>query len=285
MAPGPEKDVSVFDFLYIDSQRIAVFLAQFGEFGHLTGLTRTVAEGSNRSGAYNVHIAKMDFADTAQTSLQKQYDQRWMAPLTFLDQSKDMIQRSIQRARIGDLVLTSGKLALFDMALLEKAWKLDFVKKAIRSNEETQSIINGHRRSERRRAKAQQISAAQNESEAGLEFMGILPHLIQATISDQDNAVWCILRQDGLTTPANEIFLKHGVAVTGTWNIVGITDALPEEEIDEVLALEQMRAAQTLGGMSALLAGQLVTPIKIVLGRPKAAFGVTPLLIFREIGA
>jgi hypothetical protein len=288
MAPAPKKDVSVFDFLYVDAQRISVFLAQFDEYGHLTGLTKTVSTGSNTGGTWNAQIAKRDFSDSAQSSVQKQYDQRWMAPLTFLDKTQSMMKRDLATARIGDLALTSGDLSLFDMSLLEKAWKLDFVKKAIVSTmgEQTQSIIQGRNRSERRRAgKPQEASSAQKDAEAGLEFMGILPHLIQATVFDQNDAVWCILRQEGLTTPANEIFLKHGVSVSGTWNIVGIIDALPDDDIDEVAALQQLVAANKLGGMSAAFASHMVMPVKLMLGRPKESFGITPILIFREIGA
>jgi hypothetical protein len=95
MAPAQEKDDSVFDFLYVDVQRIAVLLAQFDEYGHLTGLTKTVSTGSNTGGTWNVSVAKRDFSDSEQSSLQKQYDQRWIAPLTFLDKTQSMMKRDL----------------------------------------------------------------------------------------------------------------------------------------------------------------------------------------------
>ena len=288
MALAQEKDVSVFDFLYVDVQRISVFLAQFDEYGHLTGLTKTVSAGSTSGGTWNVTVAKRDFSDSEQSSIQKQYDQRWMAPLTFLDKTQSMMKRGLATARIGDLVLASGNLSMFDMSLLEKTWKLDSVKKVAVSTMgvDTRSVSQIQSRPERRKAaKSQQTSAAQTEAEAVFELMGILPHLIQATVFDDKNSVWCNLRQEGLTTPANEIFLKHGISVSGVWNIVGIIDALPEEEMDEILALQQNIAANKLGGMSAAFASHIVMPVKAFLGRPKEAFGITPILIFREIGA
>ena len=152
--------------------------------------------------------------------------------------------------------------------------------------EQTQSVIRVRSRSERRRVgKRQESTSAQKDAEAGLEFMGILPHLIQATIADGDSTVWCILRQESLTTPANEIFLKHGVSVSGTWHIVGIIDALPDHEDDEVSRYNQIIGANRLGGMSAAFASHIVIPVKTALGRPKEAFGITPILIFRQIGA
>ena len=288
MAPGQEKEDSVFDFLYVDAQRIAVFLAQVDENGHLTGLSKTVSTTSNKGGTWNAQIAKRDFSDSEQSSIHKQFDPRWIAPLNFLAEAQSMMKRDLEAARIGDLVLTSGELSMFDMSLLEKAWKLDFVKKAVVSSmgEQTQSVIRGRSRSERRRAgKLQESASAQKDAEAGLEFMGILPHLIQATIANGDHTVWCILREESLTTPANEIFLKHGVAVSGTWHIVGMIDALPDYESDEISRYNQIVAANRLGGMSAAFASHIVIPVKTALGRPKEAFGITPILIFRQIGA
>jgi len=55
--------------------------------------------------------------------------------------------------------------------------------------------------------------------------------------------------------------------------------------MDEILALQQNIAANKLGGMSAAFASHIVMPVKAFLGRPKEAFGITPILIFREIGA
>lgn len=288
MAAVQEKEDSVFDFLYVDAQRIAVFLAQIDNNGHLVGISTNVSSSSSKGGTWNAQIAKRDFSDSGQSSLQKQFDPRWIAPLNFLDEFQNMMKRDLETAQIGDLVLASGALSIFDMSLLEKAWKLESVKKAIVSTmgEQTRSVVQGRSRSERRRADKQQASSdAQKDAEAGLEFMGILPHLIQATVSDGDDALWCILRQEGLTTPANEIFLKHGVSVSGTWRIVGIIDALPDHGSDEVSLFNQIAAARKLGGMSAAIASHMVIPVKAALGRPKEAFGVTPMLIFRQIGA
>ena len=53
MAQDPEKGDSVYDFLYVDARRIAVFLSQFGQYGHLTSLTRAELEASSTSGGLN----------------------------------------------------------------------------------------------------------------------------------------------------------------------------------------------------------------------------------------
>src|SRR5713226_8037314 len=87
MVPGPEKDVSVFDFLYIDSQRISLFLSQFSQYGHLTALAKSVTASSSTAGGVDIKLAKIEGTEAEQTTLSKQYDAQWIAPLTFLDQA------------------------------------------------------------------------------------------------------------------------------------------------------------------------------------------------------
>ena|ERR1700730_5384451 len=107
MARAPAKEDSVFDFLYIDALRLAHFLSQFSEFGHLTTLTRSVSETGSSSGGVNLHVAKIDTAVSGQTAQTRQFDAQWIAPLSFLDRANErgMISRGLGEARIGRLVL------------------------------------------------------------------------------------------------------------------------------------------------------------------------------------
>src|SRR5436305_1846102 len=117
MAQDPEKGDSVYDFLYVDARRIAVFLSQFEQYGHLTSLTRTVSETSSASGGVSVVAAKLDTAASEQSSQTRQFDPQWLVPLAFLDKAdqRGMIVRDLGDARIGQLVLISGRLAMFDL--------------------------------------------------------------------------------------------------------------------------------------------------------------------------
>jgi hypothetical protein len=126
MARGLEQGDSVYDFLYVDARRIAVFLSQFNQYGHLTLLTRAASETSSTSGGVNVVAAKLDTGASEQTSQTRQFDPQWLAPLSFLDQANErgMIFRDLVQARIGQLVLVSGRLAMFDLGVMRDAWNL-----------------------------------------------------------------------------------------------------------------------------------------------------------------
>jgi hypothetical protein len=284
MARGPGEEDSVYDFLYIDARRLAHFLSQFSDYGHLTALTRSVNETSTSSGGVNVHIAKVDTGTSAQTSQVSQFDAQWIAPLTFLDQanSRGMIARGIEEARVGRLVLVSGELAVFDLAIMQSAWSLNFIKRLL-----VDATRHGDGqpapRHERRRQERGGDAAPQPPAEAALELLKLLPHRIIAATRTNGQSVWCNLREDALTIPASDLLLKHGAAISGTWSTVGVVDALPDTE-DETQAyqLSQMNAAMSLGSLGGVI-GNLAPGVRAMLGRPKEAFVMTPLLIFREV--
>jgi hypothetical protein len=79
------------------------------------------------------------------------------------------------------------------------------------------------------------------------------------------------------------LLLKHGVGIEGTWSMLGVLDALPISGFDEMKAdLSQVTAAESLGALGLLL-GKLGPAIRRMLGRPDGSYGITPLLIFREV--
>ena len=72
--------------------------------------------------------------------------------------------------------------------------------------------------------------------------------------------------------------LKHGAILSGTWNIVGILDALPEvveSDTSVAAALGNTPLAQVVQSLAPL--------VRQIMGRPAHAYGLTPLLILREI--
>lgn len=105
--------------------------------------------------------------------------------------------------------------------------------------------------------------------------MQLLPHGIQGRlIGDLQRTVWFTLREDGLSTNAADVFLKHGSHIAGSWNIVGIVDALPSFAFSPQSPFED--------GMQKAIA-DLGASLRPAVGRPNDAWGMTPLLIFREV--
>lgn len=297
MARAPRKVDSVYDFLYVDARRIAVFLSQFSEYGHLTSLTRAASESSSTSGGVNVVAAKLDTGTSAQTNLTRQFDPQWLAPLSFLDQAsqRGMIVRDLAEARIGQLALVSGRLAMFDLGIMRSAWGIDAIKDAIiqqASNEAAGSAeSNAHQmsRNERQRLERERKVAVTKEIGANLEMLKLLPHTIQTSIRTKEIEIWSSLPEENLIVPASELLIKHGHVVAGEWTMVGVVDAFPDQPIPTVEAdadqfVTFALAAMSLGALWQMIAA--LAPIaRMALGRPQTSFGMTPLLIFREVSA
>lgn len=284
MVRALEKDDSVYDFLYIDSRRLALFLSQFDQYGHLTALTRSVNETASKSGGVNVQIAKMDTSSSAQTAQTRQFDTQWVAPLTFLDQAnqRGMISRDLENSGIGRLSLVTGELALFDLAVIQTAWGLDHVKKLLKqaSSASTPQPIN---RQERRKSEKVGGGDPSSEFDAAISLLKTFPHAILATIQVDGQSVWSSVHADGLIVSASDLMIKHGVHIAGPWNMVGVVDALPDQdEPDQAAIVRQEAAAASLGSLGPFISG-IAPAVRGLLGRPKSAYGMTPLLIFREV--
>ena len=283
MEPDPGREDSVYDFLYVDERRIAVFLSQFSEYGNLTSLTRSVTETSTSSGGLGVAgFAKLDQADAEQTGQTRQFDPRWLAPLRFLDEAakKEMLVRELLVARIGQLVLPSGRLALFDLGLMRNAWEVPAIRSEIIKNAVSQQSQEDKQRS------ARVLREAEKTISAGLDFLRILPHSILSSIRVGESEVWFSLREENMIVPAPELVIKHGYLIPGEWSAVGILDAVPNEIFpsEQDQQVEYMMAALSLGSLWEGIA-TIASIARTTLGRPVSAFGMTPLLIFREVSA
>ena len=310
-AHGDQSTDSVFDFLYYDATRIASFLSQFDSSGHLTTVTQ--GERAHRSKQENTalktegSIAVAKGAVTRETDRgaeygresQRIYDPRWANALAFLDylDERRLLHRELESARIGQIVLFSGELSLFDLGVLRRMWDLPAVKKMIlnAAGNQQPNEHGGANRQERRKLAASdraKASSLPNEAELALELLTILPHAVQAAISTDFQSVWASLKEENLTIAAADLFMKHGLTIAGDWNVVGILDALPDE-IDyqpadgeaPLSALKQMVAGSKLGFFGFSMAPHLVPPVRQLLGRPSTSYGFTPLLLFREIAA
>jgi hypothetical protein len=288
MAAAQEPEDSVYDFLYIDARRISHFLSQLTQYGSIVSLTRAVSESNTSGGGINVVAAKMDTASSQQTTQTRQFDAQWIAPLTFLDEAskRGMIRVGLEHARIGNLVLISGSLSLFDLSVIKAAWEIPGVKtmmlKAISTPDgQVPEQAGGNRQERRRHAREKSGPAVMPEREVGFEMLKNLPHATLAALNVGSASVWTTLREDSLVVAASDILLKHGVNIAGVWNIVGILDAFPD---DDESALNNFVGGASLGSLGEFV-GTFGPATRTLLGRPAESYGMTPLLIFREVNA
>lgn len=292
--------------MYHDSRRIASFLAQFEGDGHLQQFTRTKdhskgkRETSGHEARGNVGIAAGKLHGGTETSLDlsdgysKVFDPYWANARAFLDylSDRDMLQRELEAARMGQIVLVKGSLIISDLKMLQALWDLPTVKnsmiKAVQAtgDQEAETPPAGQNRLEKRKAQAQKRYPAKveipDELAITMEVLPHMPHGGQMHIVAGDHPIWAPISDGCLVSPISELILKHGPKIAGEWSAVGILDALPWEEGAEMTALEMIKIGM-MGASISNAALSLAGPIREVMGRPLLSYGMTPLLVFREV--
>lgn len=296
-APDEPQTSSVYDFLYHDGRRIASFLAQFDPNGHLKELTQKFgtdeSSTSDDTGGWRLgpRAAGVDgkFSDKNSTARRddtiKVFDPTWSNAREFLNllAQESLLERDVSQATIGQFVLFKGRLTIDDLQMMINIWGLPTVKKlmggakaslpempkAARSNPSLRAIHE---------AAVAEAKSNQLGSQLFMEMIPALPHTVQATVTGNEQ-VWCTLNREGLTFEPTDIVLKFGKSIPGEWAVIGILDAVPDSQPSgEIQNVDYLSG----GGVAKLM--DAVTPmVRTFLGRPYDAYGITPLLIFREV--
>lgn len=278
----PEKN-SVFDIFYHDPRRIGSFLSQFVPSGHLQSITEgtSVNDAEHSKGGFEGKVSlplvaearvPMEIGATSSTSesASKTYDPIWANALAFLDylHQEDLIVDDIEVARIGQFVQASGELVIIDLEFLQRMYRMGELQDRARNfpNPETGEIR----------------PAA--DVDIDLYALQNVPPQLQMYITPAgETPIYGGLKSDGLASPVGDLFMKYGHHITGEWTVVGIKDAEPEGTAEEVLSAKTNLAAKV---QSAFLNEYMMVSgrLRAWLGRQPSCYGITPLIILRQIG-
>lgn len=255
-AVGSPKDPSVYDFVYVDRERIASTLSQFDDNGSLVKLTRSDGLKGSKGGEAGVSgFVKGNIGEETTQSLGQEYDPSWLAPLNFLDvlSSENMLLTDLDAARIGQLVLVSGALSIADLTIFSGMWENPVLRKTLIAAAIEQP--EGNRRD--RRSSQQSSKQPPNPAEVAISILGMMPHYLQATIGS-DPAIWCNLEPEKMQMAVGDFAMKHGTYIPGKWHAVGILDARPENDFEEY--------AQPPQNVLAAALGEMWGPVRFLLG-------------------
>lgn len=297
---GEPVNDSVFDFLYHDSRRIASFLSQFDNNGLLTGLTQSESAtiGGKRSKKFGLSgnapliggggiDVELGSGETGNQALERVYDPFWANALQFLDvlEERSMIQRDITASRIGQFVLMRGSLIIADMVPYREIWKSDVIKRFLKATlgDDDDGEPTGNRQQRReQKAKARNAPSKPTEAELVLELLPHLPHSPQINVVSDDTAAWGTVDAAYLSGTFADLSLKHGSKIAGEWAVLGIVDGLPFEADQALTDLEKAMVGMTTDTVTKVPL-EIGPNVRQLLGRPLLSYGITPLLVFREV--
>jgi hypothetical protein len=96
-----------------------------------------------------------------------------------------------------------------------------------------------------------------------------------------ESIIWYPLTDEFVVGSIGDLILKHSTNISGEWHVVGVVDAVPDDFVP--LTLEQFFVSSTPVQSLEQYVERLARVSRTILGRPSAAYGVTPIVIFRKI--
>jgi hypothetical protein len=291
----------VYDFLYHDARRIASFLAQFKTYGVPQNVKASESAGRATSTKTAISAgggvplvaqgqAALDQTNTSdeRDATEHTYDPLWRNALDLRDylEEEGLINRDITAANIGQFIIASGELTVLNAAVMRETWvspilRAGAVKQAMnvaqakcRANPANAALKGPDKAKAERTA----METAKFNAEVAIDNLKYYPHSINCIIKGDGFSAWAPLHEEGITGAATDLALMHGSEVPGLWNLLGILDArpspIPAQEI--ILPSEvPLHFAPSIKNF-ANMAGTL-------LGRSPEAYGMTALLLFREV--
>lgn len=269
---GSQSIESLYDFVYLDRDRLAAFSAQIFDNGTLVGLkvedkVQNQVTSEMSSGLKPVFTAAEKENLTNIRGIEKQFDAGWALPLNVLNKLDELglIKRSLADADFGELVLFSGSINLIDLGIMRELWEPIAAMEAFNNQPKTKTTAK--------------LREAQKEREGSKHIASImkhLPHSIQLRIFNDHEQAWSSLRREFLTINSEDFILKHGASIQGKWHCLAILDGKPYVE-DEGLNIPD--GANDLE----FAMWQMSMQLRLLLGRSGAAYGLTPISIFRSV--
>lgn len=269
---------SIFDFFYLDNPKIKSFYAQLNGLGALNSLKSSSQIGDTRKmeatvGVPTVTGGKLGNDHTATTTSEHLYDGLPTMPREMINKLDELgfIHRELNQEMLGNLVLYEGRLGVLDIGVakellepamnmhikeLDKAKETKKLAQEIRSN--IKEIVSFYKNVPFSLEAKLLVDVGRNEPETNIPLC---------------DEVWMTLNRDEIVGSTYDLNFKHGEFLAGKWFVLGVLDALPFENFTYNTVPNELR-----DGIS-----NLVKTMQTLIGRPDAAFGITPIAIFRVL--
>lgn len=266
MLEQPDIDC-IYDFVYLDIPRLTSYLAQLDDDGILLSIKKTrqltEEQKSLNSVGYNATKTASENNELLGKQAERHYDSTSTALYSVIDRLDELgfIKRNIHESNFGQLLLCSGTITFQDIRMMRNLWdpimKLAFSQQNQGKNSASKSI------------KAKEIDLFKT-------LVMAMPHALLMTLRTEGESLWSSLEESHLKINSDDITLKHGSSFSGHWHVLGILDAKPDHENSQ--AMQSTSNNEIIDGMM-----EVANAIRLFVGRPSNAYGITPIAIFRTV--
>lgn len=274
MAPDSQSIDSLFDYFYVDKERVNALTAQLFPSGVLNTVKQSSSESEKDLKEIKAGIplvgGRTNASEAWSRTQERVFDSSWSLPLNLLAKlSEDQrVKTSLSGSRLGDLVLIKGMMKLFDAQMVHLCMP---ILKRIKINE-LKNEKNGLAKSLLR----DEIAGLENAE----EMVKMLPPTTHIDFADSEgNFSWMSVEPLNLTTALSDVSLKYGPFIPGQWHILCIVDAYADDEkVDNPDAPYPSVTNHLKEAMEPML-----LMMRGMMGRPQGSYGITPLVIFRAV--
>ncbi|PHM40477.1 DUF6414 family protein [Xenorhabdus szentirmaii] len=293
MAQGSQDTGSLYDFLYLDKDRIYSIIAQLNDNGVLKTLKQTNGDRNTDSSELDVTGeasamllkakggAKKKLTEELHESLELTHDTTWSLPLQLLDllSESEYIKQGTDNSRLGSLSLLQGYIKVFDVTTLKQS--LPLLAQFTSLQEATHSPTLPPKA--KKNSKKKDINDMEMSPGITLgmmnQFLSMVPDSLQINFyENSNNQSWMALDKGSLTINSSDLSLKYGSNIPGKWYVLGIIDALPDDSEGGHKFKNYEEDGELKSGLFIM-----IDQLRNLFGRNPHKYGVTPLIIFRKI--
>lgn len=265
----------IFDFLYADHEKVASILSQIEDGGAPSETSVRAQRGKDNKAGLSAKLAGIGGDASVNRNLQYEvrqtYDPLWV-------NSRKLIEHvgalgSSSEIDIGQIRVFDGSLVAFDQSVLPKLMSSSSMRDFIAAG------MDGSQIDGKRNIKA--FNENKKEADVIQTYIASLDLGIQFVLNSMGTGFWFNINRNNLYLHEMDIPLKFPVIISGEWKVLGIIDALPNDQF-ALDHLDEMGAADHIPAMLGNL-GQLIGFTSVLFGRRLDSYGIKPLAIFREI--
>lgn len=257
-------DDALYDFLYVDRAKVSALYAQLFPEGILTNVKKTAQQSfsndNNIGSDIKVFKAEAKSSEGGQEGIEHMFDASWSIPLEVLDELKrrGLVTSSVRGKSLGSIVLTNGLLRVIDYNSMRELWEPAM-----------QLFIEPQQQ--------EQIPNFRDRFEHVIGMLRNMPHTLHAHFLTREAFLWSTLQPSNLTVSADDIILKYGAeVVSGDWQLLFTLDAYPDA--NPSTDATGWSAGEISNGVISMM-----NAVKSQIGRPSNWWGVTPLMIYRDV--
>lgn len=268
MSQENQKETSLYDFFYINTEKIYSYLSQLDNAGLLRSVKRTSSKIDTEGADCSVGlkgILSMSGKDAFQMGegLEKEFDLSQSIPLATIEvlHENGLIKTEIENANYGQIVLIKGSIKIIDFGVFTNIWE-DMMKLHVKTENQAAG----------RNPKNKNLP---DEYRIPVKMLENMPPFISLkTINgERGYTSWSTMDYKYMVGNPFDFSLKHSTSIKGEWYVLGVLDAKPNDDIEDDIEYGDMISG--FSGMMEALRG--------LAGRQDDEYGVSPIAIWRII--